>query len=375
MGVPGTRQISAMLRRLGVLQLDSVNTFERSHYLPVLARLGVYDKADLDRVVFGRPREYTEYWAHVAAVIPMADRPLFHHRMERMRDRYLSGADDWSREHGEVLDWLRREVRARGTVLASDLEHPSGKGAGGWWGWSLVKEGLERLWLAGEVVSAGRTRFERSYALAESIVPGHLLDAVVDPADAKRALTEQASRALGIGTVSDIRDYYRMRDDDTKAALRDLVSSGRVREVRVDGWPQRAFLHSEARVPRRMDADALLSPFDPIVWERDRSLRLFDFHYRIEIYTPEPKRVFGYYSLPILLGDELVGRIDLKNDRQRRVLRVQSAWHEPHAHEDVAERVVPLLERVVGWQGHEAVEFADRGNLSSQLAEAWRARA
>jgi uncharacterized protein YcaQ len=376
-GVPaptavGTRQLNGLMQRLGVLQLDSVNVFERSHYLPVFARLGFYDKADLDRVLFSRRSDYTEYWAHVAAVIPISDWPLFRFRMTAMRDRY-GRPGSWADSHRDTLEWARQQVAERGTVRASELEHPTGKGAGGWWGWSDVKQALELLWLFGELVTSGRDRFERTYALTSDRLPARILDAVVPVEDAKRTLVSQAVRALGIGTIGDIADYYRMRVDDTKCALLDLAEEGTVAQVSVDGWKQPAFLYTDARIPRRIEASALLSPFDPVVWERDRSLRLFDFHYRIEIYTPEPKRVYGYYSLPILLGDTIVGRIDLKNDRQARVLRVQSAWREPGAPMDVAERVVPLLESVARWQGHDAVEFAGRGDLSPELEGAWRA--
>jgi len=367
----GTRQLNGFMDRIATLQLDSVNVFERSHYLPAFARLGAYDKATLDRLIFGPRSAYTEYWAHVAAVIPMVDRPLFHHRMEFMRDKYLTG---WSHENPGVVDWVLGELRDRGVVRASELEHPSGKGDGGWWGWSLVKLALERLWLAGDVVTAGRTRFERSYALAETGVPRDILNTVIDPVDAKRTLVAKAVKALGIGTVSDIKDYYRMRDDDTKLALADLVDAGTVERVTVAGWNQPAYLDVGARMPRRIESAALLSPFDPIVWERERNLRLFDFHYRIEIYTPEPKRIYGYYSLPVLVDDQIVGRIDLKNDRQNRVLRVQSAWREPHATPGVEQRIVPLLESVSAWQGHESVEFAGRGDLSAHLQAAWHAR-
>ncbi|MDM4763406.1 crosslink repair DNA glycosylase YcaQ family protein [Galbitalea sp. SE-J8] len=370
----GVRQLGAHLRRLPLLQLDSVNVFERSHYLPVFARLGGYDKADLDRVLFDRRGDWTEYWAHVAAVIPKEHWPLFRWRMRAMRDKY-AGPGSWFQAHPEIVQWVRDALRDGGPTRASDLEHPSGRGEGGWWGWSGVKQALEHLWLFGEVVTAGRDRFERSYALPEQVMPASVLARAVPAADAQRELVLLAVTALGIGTVSDIADHYRMRTDDTRARLAELVETGAVSTVAVDGWRSPAFVRTGTSVPRRVDAGALLSPFDPVVWERGRALRLFDFHYRIEIYTPEPKRVFGYYSLPILAGDGVVGRIDLKNDRRARVLRVQSAWREPHAPADLADRVVPLLEEVVAWQGHGSVAFADRGDLIADVAGAWRGSA
>ena len=369
----GTRQLNLLLQRLQVLQLDSVNVFERSHYLPAFARLGHYDKADLDRLLFGRSSGYTEYWAHVAALIPTGDWPLFRWRMDAMREKY-GAPGTWFAEHPEIIAWVKAELAANGPLRASQLEHETGKGAGGWWGWSATKQALEYLWLFGEVVSAGRERFERTYALTEQRMPSHVLDAHVAKDDAQRTLALQSVQALGIGTVSDIADVYRLRNDDTKARLGELVDAGAVVTVAVDGWKQPAFMLPGTVIPRSVTAAAFLSPFDPVVWERDRALRMFDFHYRIEIYTPEPKRQYGYYTLPVLVDDAIVGRIDLKNDRQNHVLRVQSAWREPHAPRGIEQRIVPLLEEVSLWQDHERVEFTGRGDLAADLEGAWTAR-
>jgi uncharacterized protein YcaQ len=369
----GTRQLNGLTRRLQVLQLDSVNVFERSHYLPYFARLGRYDKAHLDRALFGKRSEYTEYWAHVAAVIPLEDWPLFRWRMADMRAKY-GKPGGFTDSHREIVDWVMAEVASRGRVRASELEHPSGKGEGGWWGWSAVKEALEFLWLYGDLVTAGRDRFERSYSLPEARLPASVLSREISKPDAQRELVLKAVRAIGIGTRADIADVFRMRDDDTKARLRELTDEGLVQQTSVDGWRQPAFLPSGTRIPRRIEAAALLSPFDPVVWERERALRMFDFHYRIELYTPEPKRIYGYYTLPLLVDDQIVGRIDLKNDRQNHVLRVQSAWREPHAPAAVEQRIVPLLEEICLWQGHESVEFTGRGDLAADLEGAWRSR-
>ena len=370
----GTRQLNLLLQRLGLLQLDSVNVFERSHYLPVFARLGHYDKADLDRLTFGKKSVYTEYWAHEAAIIPVDHWPLFRWRMDARRERWYAQKDSWVRDNAAMLDWLRAELAANGPLPASRIQHDSGKGEGGWWGWSSVKLGLEYLFGWGEVVSAGRTRFERTYALAEQQLPASVIESRVSETDAVRQLMAQSARAHGVGTVRDLADYYRIKQAPAALALADLVDSGEVLPVSVDGWKQQAYLHRDARVPRSINAGALLSPFDPVVWERARAERMFDFHYRIEIYTPEPKRVFGYYSLPILIDDALVGRIDLKNDRQNRVLRVQSAWREAHAPAGIEERIVPLLESTRAWQDLDSVEFTGRGDLSPALDAAWTAR-
>lgn len=364
----GTRQLNLMIERLGLLQLDSVNVFERSHYLPLFARLGGYDKTLLDRLVFGRGSRYLEYWAHEAAIIPAEAWPLFRWRMEAMRDRYGSTAEGWVRSNGPMLDWLRAELAGRPSVAASEIQHDSGKGAGGWWGWSAVKTGLEYLFQFGEVVSAGRTRFERRYALASQALPPALLDRHVSREDAIRTLVSDSARAHGIGTIPDFADYYRIKNEPAKAAVADLVDAGELLPVVVPGWNRPAFLHRDARIPRRIEATALLSPFDPVVWDRARAERLFGFRYRIEIYTPASQRVFGYYSLPMLIDDRLVGRVDLKNDRQNRVLRVQSAWTEPNAPSETAARLAVLLCETALWQGLDSIKVMDRGDLAGGLA-------
>lgn len=368
-GPVGTRQLNLALQRLAVLQLDSVNVFERSHYLPLYARLGPYDKALLDRLTFRPKSGYTEYWAHQAAVIPLAHRPLWHWAMEKWRgDKNFV---PWATENPHMLEFLRAELREKGPLTAGQVEHDANQRRGPWWGWSDVKTGLETLFFWGEVVVAGRTRFERVYDLAERHVSPELLAREVPKDDAVRELVRLGARALGVGTVSDIADYYRLLQAPTKAAIRDLVDAGELLPVTVRGWDAPAYLHHEARIPRRIEAAALLSPFDPVVWERDRALRMFGFHYRIEIYTPAPKRVFGYYTLPLLIDDALVGRIDLKSDRQAGVLRVQSAWREDGASVDL-DRVVALLDETAAWQGLGAVEFADRGDLIEALAAHYR---
>lgn len=365
----GTRQLNLALQRLAVLQLDSVNVFERSHYLPLYARLGPYDKTLLDRLVF-RPRSgYTEYWAHQAAVIPLEHRPLWHWAMEKWRtDKSFL---PWAQENGPMLDFLRAELREKGPLTAAQVEHDANQRRGPWWGWSDVKTGLETLFFWGEVVVAGRTRFERRYDLAERHVSDELRAREVSRDDATRELVSLGARALGIGTVSDIADYYRLLQAPTKRAIADLVDSGELVPVTVRGWDRPAYLHRDARMPRRIEATALLSPFDPIVWERDRALRMFGFHYRIEIYTPAPKRVFGYYTLPLLIDEGLVGRIDLKSDRQAGVLRVQSAWREGDASVDL-DRVSALLRTTAQWQGLDSVEFAERGDLIGELSRHYR---
>lgn len=366
--VVGTRQLNLVIQRLGLLQIDSVNVFERSHYLPVFARLGSYDKALLDKLTFARRSPYTEYLAHVATFIPLADLPLFGFRKARIRAKYAQ--HPWVVANRTMLDWLLAELAHHGPLPASRFEHVENVRKGPWWGWSDVKQGLEFLFDWGDVVSAGRRNFERVYALPEQVLPRAVLDVEIDRDEAVRELVRRSIRALGIGTAGDIADYYRLYNAETKAVLQDLADAGEVHRVTVPGWTSPAYLHAEARIPRRVQAAALLSPFDPIVWERTRALEMFGFHYRIEIYTPAPKRIFGYYTLPVLIDEALAGRIDLKSDRQNGVLRVQSAWHEAGAPAGMEERLVPLLRETAAWQGLGEIEVMDRGDAARSLADA-----
>jgi uncharacterized protein YcaQ len=365
----GTRQLNLALERIGLLQLDSVNVLERSHYLPMFARLGAYDKALLDRLTFAKKAPYREYWAHEAALIPLEDWPLFGFRRQDYRDYYSVANDPWLAAHADTLAWLRAELAEKGPLPASKIERDAAAPRrGSWWDWDEVKRGLERMFRFGDVVSAGRTGFERTYALPEQVMPAEVYRREVPREEAVRTLMERAARAHGIGTLSDFADYYRLKTGDAKPALASLVDEGVVHEVSVPGWKKAAYLHRDARIPRRIETTALLSPFDPVVWERDRALRMFGFHYRIEIYTPAPKRVYGYYTLPVLVDDALVGRIDLKNDRKRGVLRVQSAWREEGVADAVAERVVPALRELAAWQGLGELEVVDRGDLARAVA-------
>jgi uncharacterized protein YcaQ len=301
--------------------------------------------------------------------------------MEDYRARY-GAADGWFAQNQETVEWLRRELAANGPLVAGEIEHDANTRTGPWWGWSGVKRALESLFLFGEVAIAGRTRFQRRYGLVEDVLPSAVLDRTVDREDAVRELIRRSAVAHGIGTAKDFADYYRIKGAPAAAAIRELEEAGELVPVRVPGWeaggkPLPAWMHRDARKPRRIETAALLSPFDPVVWFRDRALRMFGFHYRIEIYTPAPQRVYGYYSLPILLDDALVGRIDLKSDRQAGVLRVQSAWTEPGAPPATLDRLVPLLHETAAWQGLESVAVSEtaRGDLAPALARALGSRA
>lgn len=366
----GPARMEAALHRLRLLQIDSVNVFERSHYLPLLARLGPYDRTRLDRLLLDPSGERVEYWAHEAAFIPKADLGLFASRMDRYRARY---APQYV-EHRDLIAALLAEITDRGPLAASEIEQEPSVRQGPWWGWSSTKRVLELLFSSGELMSAGRRGFERRYGLPEQVLGGPFVP--VPKPEATRELVRRAAVAHGVAALPDLADYYRLRSDDTAVAAQQLEDAGELVPVTVRGWdradgrPLKAWRHVDAAPPTRMRAAAVLSPFDPVVWQRDRILRMFDFHYRISIYTPAAQRVHGYYVLPVLVDDRLVGRVDLKSDRQAGRLLVQAAWTEPKAPADTAERLVPVLQDAARWQGLDAIEVVGAGDLAPALAEA-----
>lgn len=359
------RPFDPALERLHVLQIDSVNVFARSHYLPVFSRHGVYDPDALDRHLWSSGG-FTEYWAHEAAFIPVEDRPLFGWRMDDYRARHR--ADGRSEALSGAIAAVRDALASGGPQFVRDLETGPRERRGPWWDWSDTKRAVEILFASGEVACAGRDRFERRYALAEQVLPDSALGAL-PRADAQRGLIEQAARSLGVGTLADLADYHRLRTGEAKLAVADLEEAGVLVPVRVQGWvgatgkPMPAWIHRDARVPTRLAPDALLTPFDPVCWFRPRAERMFDFHYRIEIYTPKEQRQFGYYCLPLMVGGRLAGRIDLKADRAGRELLVQAAWQEPGAPERTAEAAQQLLARAAAWQGLDSVRVTGSGNL------------
>ncbi|WP_345803181.1 crosslink repair DNA glycosylase YcaQ family protein [Microbacterium sp. AZCO] len=372
----GTRQLNLAITRMATLQIDSVNVFARSHYMPLFSRVGAYDTAALDRLLFARRPPYVEYWAHVASFIPATDWSLFRFRMEEMRARYTARDDGWFSSNREIVEWVRAELAARGPLRPAQIEHDVQEvRRGPWWDWDVVKRALEHLWVCGEVAIAGRRGFERRYGLAEHVIPADVLAAPVARPDAIRELVRRAAVAYGVATASDLADYWRIRDRKAiLAAVGDLVDAGELRPVTVEGWttagrPAKAWMHADAALPRRIDATALLTPFDPVVWFRERAERLFDFEYRIEIYTPAPQRRFGYYSLPVLVGDDVVGRVDLKADRARSTLLVQSAWWEHGRPMDAAARLSDELRLAARWQGLEHISVSRWGDAVDDLAD------
>jgi uncharacterized protein YcaQ len=387
-----------ILERLTLLQLDSVNVFERAHYMPVFSRIGAYDKANLDDAArplteTGKQAELIEYWAHEAAWIRTEDLPLHRFRM----DWYRYGADDrrygkrgWAAlvaEHGPLLDWIRDELRSRGPLTISEIEHDQNKGKGTWWGWSDVKTCLERMFLAGEVVSAGRDKFSRRYALAEQVLNAETYARMVDPKpdyDADlRTVISRAAKADGVATIKDLADFVRLKIDRVAPRVAELVASGELIELKVEGFKDLAYLHrdwqGEVGQLAKPNHVTLLSPFDPLTRNRDRANRIFNFDYKIEIYTPEPKRIYGYYTLPLLHRGSLVGRIDLKSERKTGALLVQSSWHEPDlkaaAVDAIADDLAKHLRDASDWQGLPSLEIADKGNLAAALRSANQSRA
>ena len=359
------RPFDAALEHLHVLQIDSVNVFARSHYLPIFSRNGGYATENLDQHLW-RSGEFTEYWAHEAAFIPLKDRGLFAWRMDDFRALHRSNGRAAKLE--KTVNEVRRRLRDGGPQFVSDLETHPRESRGPWWDWSDTKHAVELLFAWGEAVSTGREGFRRKYALAEQVLkPEHLL--VVDRTDAQRQLVSRAAKSLGVATLADLADYHRLKRGEALAAVRELEASGVLESVKVEGWhtaagkPEPAWIHHEARVPGRLAPDALLTPFDPVVWFRPRAERLFNFHYRIEIYTPKEKRKYGYYCLPLMVGGKLVGRLDLKADRSRNVLIVQAAWQEPNAPARTTEAAQALLIQAARWQGLNEVIVRGIGNL------------
>jgi uncharacterized protein YcaQ len=356
-GKPGPTHLRRTIERLNLLQIDSVNVLARAHYLPAFSRLGAYDRADLDRLAWGtkRQRGLFEYWAHEASLLPYDLHPLLRWRMAQA-DRGEAGYDRMriyaTERRGEAMALLDR-IRAEGPLAASDFE--SHKGQSGWWEWSDTKRALEWLFWAGHITTAKRRgSFERVYDLPERIIPMDVLALTTpDDAQAHRGLIERAAAALGIATDTELRDYFRQSPHQARSAIQALAEEGVLIPVEVPGW-RHAWLHRDARCPRKIEARALLAPFDPLVWERGRTERLFGFRYRVEIYVPAEKRQHGYYVLPFLLGDRLVARVDLKADRQARRLIVQSVHLEAGAPEHTQEALrleLASMERWLGFSG------------------------
>jgi uncharacterized protein YcaQ len=380
-----TRHLRRAIDDVGLLQLDSVNVFCRSHYMPVYSRLGPYPRQTLDRLAWhedgkgetrrARRRDLIEYWGHEASLLPVELQPLLRWRMARADALAWKGVARIAAEEPQLLEFVLDMVRKRGPIRASELaaegrrREPSEM-----WSWSEEKTALEYLFFSGRVCAARRVNFERLYDLPEQVLPRHVLAAPTpSQEEAQRKLVLIAAKRLGVATEADLGDYFRLPRAESKARVAELAEDGGLVPVRVEGWRQPAYLSTErpAGLRRVATARALLTPFDSLVWARERTERLFGFRYRIEIYVPAPKRVYGYYVLPFLLGDRLVARVDLKSDRQAGVLRVRSAFAEPDVNVAlVAEELAAELRMLSAWLDLGGVSVARKGDLATPLRRA-----
>jgi uncharacterized protein len=371
-GAVDRRHLRRVLSRTQLLQIDSVNVFERAHYLPAYSRLGPYPTPLLERMAYA-DRELFEYWGHEASLLPTRLHPLLRWRMARA----AAGEEGWGRtsrmvrERPDFVARVLRRVEQEGPLGAGALREQPRRG-GGWWSWDDAKVALEHLFWAGRVTTAGRRSFERLYDVTDRVLPAEVLAAPTPSReDAQRELVRLAARAHGVATEGDLRDYFRLRRDEAATAVRALVEEGELLPVTVEGCRQPAYRARDARVPRRVRGSALLSPFDPLVWERSRGARLFGFHYRIEIYVPAAQRVHGYYVLPFLHDGALRARVDLKADRRAGLLRVLAAWAEPgHDPGETAVALAAELRRAARWQGLDDVAVLPRGDLAPALVSA-----
>src|SRR3954470_23701504 len=352
--IASRRRVLSLVDQLGLLQIDSVSALVRSHYLPAYSRLGNYRREDIDRLAW-RDNALFEAWAHEASLLPVRFEPLLRWRQDIViAESQMPGKSfHRARQLQPLIDTVMTEIRTHGARAASELRHleENPKQPGSWWNWSSVKAVLEYLFATGQLHVSERRAFERRYDVPDRVLPPEILQTPTpDEGDARRALLLHAARALGVATVTDLADYFRMKNAIAAARVSELVEEGKLVAVGVDGWDVSAYVVPDVQIPRRVRARALLSPFDPIVWCRPRTSRMYDFHYRIEIYTPEPKRIYGYYVLPFLLGDRLVGRVDVKADRAAGVLQVRAAWSEhPAPPPEVAEELALELAELARW--------------------------
>ena len=368
---PTRRHLIATIERLALLQIDSVNVVSRSHYLPLFSRLGAYPRPLLEELAWGRKPVLFEYWGHEASLMPLDLQPLLRWRMDDARQGVgvWKGVAKFLAEHRPFIDKALAAIHDRGPLSAGELDLGE-RGQGGWWGWSEAKRATECLFWAGELTTATRRgTFERVYGLPETVLPKAVWSAPTPPRDeAHRILLRRAARAMGVATERDLRDYFRMGLADARRGVAELVEAGDLTPVTVEGWDQAAYLAPEAQRPRTVKANALLSPFDNLIWFRERAERLFDVRIRLEIYTPAHKRTHGYYVLPFLQGEAITARVDLKADRKAGLLRVLAAHREPAANAATAALLAVELKLMANWLGLAGVAVASSGDLAPTLA-------
>ena len=366
---PGKRHLLSTIEHLGVVQIDSVNIVSRSHYLPFFSRLGSYDRTLLDDLAWGKKRALAEYWAHEASLTPLWIHPQLRWRMQDAAE----GVGVWKnvsaflRSHADFIDKALATVVERGPMAASELELGA-KGEGGWWGWSEGKRAMECLFWTGRLTTATRRNsFERVYDLPERVLWAVSETPTPDRAEAHRSLLATAGQAMGVSTERDLRDYFRLGVADTRKAVTELVRDGILTPVSVEGWDQPAYLWPGTPRPRSIKAAALLSPFDNLIWFRERTERLFGVRVRLEIYTPAHKRTHGYYVLPFLQGEAITARVDLKADRKAGKLLVLAAHAEPDANDETATMLAQELSLMASWLGLSGVEVRLSGDLAPDL--------
>lgn len=365
------RQLQGVLGQVGQFQIDSVNVCVRAHYLPAFARLGDYDRGLLDRAASTAPRRVYEYWGHAACLIDVNLAPALRFRAEASRAKPWNDLRQLLADKPELVEKVFAQVVERGPLTAREVEHEQERTPGSWWNWSEVKTALEWLFVIGEVTSAGRnTQFERRYDLPERVLPKSVL-AVPTPSEeeARLILARRAAAALGVFTEGWLAEYFYTDRARTAAALAELVACGEVEPVTVKGWSRPGWLWTGAARPRKVSGDALVAPFDSLVFDRDRLLETFGVHYRIGLYTPKAERVHGYYVYLFVMDELIAARVDLKADRQASRLLVQSAWLEEGAPEaETATRLSAQLRRMADWLGLDDVVIEPRGSLASTLA-------
>lgn len=373
---PSKRRLVRQIEDLGVIQIDSVNVVSRTHYLPLFSRLGAYRRSDLEEIAWGKKQPTFEYWGHEASLLPLELYPYFQWRMADARagQGVWKGVAKFLAEQKDMVDFALNQIDKRGALSASEIEVGE-KGVGGWWEWSDAKRAVEYLFWAGEInVVTRRASFERIYDLPSRVIPNKFLSRpALTREDAIRELVKRSAQALGCATGRDLRDYYRLGVRDTALAVAQLVEADELTAVKVADWKDTAYLPRDVQAPKPAKSHALLSPFDNAIWHRDRTERMFGVRVVLEIYTPAPKRIFGYYVLPFLEGEEITARVDLKADRKTSTLIVQSSHAEPKLTPETPERLAAELRLMADWLGLADIDVKNHGDLALELSDAVRA--